>query len=80
MITHEIEVICKETSDFGRVSGITDSAGFSVILADVGFRRGISHVDSCFGITLVLQHADVGAEIFGSVHVSFYEEEMRGVA
>ena len=79
MIDHNIECGCKDTIFVGRVSGITDAADFSVILAAVGFDRVISRVDGWIGITLVLQHAYAGATSVGGVSVPFDAEKMRGV-
>ena len=79
MIDHNIEDGCKETIDVGRVGGITDAAGFSVILAAVGFDRAISRVDGWIGITMVLQHAYAGATSVGGVSVTFDAETMRDV-
>ena len=71
MIDHNIEGGCKDTICVGRVSGITDAAGFSVILAAVGFDRVISRVGGWIAITLVLQNAYAGVTSVGGVGVPF---------
>ena len=79
MIAHDSDGIFKETSDVRRVSVITDNAGVSVRLSDVGFGKGINRVGGWLGITLVLHHADAGAKSVGGVRVTFVTEAMRGV-
>ena len=71
MIAHEIEVGNKETSDFGRVSGINDADDVSFRLDAVGVGRSIRCIVSWLGITLVFQNADAGATSVGGVRVTF---------
>ena len=58
----------------------TYAADVSVSLAAVGVGRGIILVGGWLGITLVLQHADVGVTSVGVVGVPFDAEVMGGVA
>ena len=80
MVAYDIEGGCKETSDVGSVSGITDSSYVSFGLATVVVGRVISCVGGCIGITLILQHADAGAISVGGVGVPFYAEVMMDVS
>ena len=79
MISHEIEGGYTETSDVGRVSGITDAADVSFSLAAVGSGRFIRRVGGWIGITLVLQNADTGAKSVDVVRVPFDTEATRGI-
>ena len=79
MISHEIEGGYKETSDVGRVSGITDAADASFSLDAVGSGGFIRRIGGWIGITLVFQHEYAGKTSDGGVRMSFYTEAMRGV-
>ena len=80
MITHEVEVRCKETSDVIRVSSISDAAIVGFILDDVVVGRGISRVGGWFGITLTIEYTYAGTTSVGGVGVPFDVEAMRGIA
>ena len=79
MISHEIEGGYKETSDVGRVSGITDAADVSFSLAAVGSGGFIRRIGGWIGITLVLQNADAGEKSVGSVRLKSDTEATRGI-
>ena len=69
MIDHDIEVNNKEKIDTIGVSSINYDVDVSVRLAAVGFWMGIRRAVGWFGITLVIEHIDVGATSVGNVGV-----------
>ena len=74
MITRDIEVGLKETSDIRRVRSISDADYVCVLLSSVGVRGGISRVGFWFRIMTVIKQTDVGPTIVTSVGVTFGAE------